>query len=77
MYMVADCIYQNFADYSIIQPGQMLGYFFCVNFWAMGKKQKEKSVCIKVVIVIVDNEIQQNNKNQSGGQEKGKEKHIP
>ena len=40
----------------------------------MGKKQKEKSVCIKVVIVIVDNEIQQNNKNQSGGQEKGKEK---
>ena len=68
MYMVADCIYQNFADYSIIQPGQMLGYFFCVKILGGVQEEKKENECYS--------NIQQNKKNQSGRQEKEKKKCV-
>ena len=54
----------------------MLGYFF-VKFWASGKKGKEKSVCIKIVIVDNDYRYRYNRiKKSVWGQKKEKKMEV-
>ena len=35
-----------------MQPGFFPGYFFCIKFWASGKKNKRKWKCAIIYIVI-------------------------
>ena len=66
MYMVADCIYQNFADYSINSLANSQAIFFCVKI--LGSVQEEKK---KMRVKEANN---RKIKNQSGEQKKEKKR---